>query len=54
MSGIDIDLYDTRTNSSRVFLSDGHVSQDTGKQGRSQPHSPGWARVPLSSFFPKF
>ena len=20
-------------------------------QGRSQPHSPGWARVPLSSFF---
>ena len=23
-------------------------------QGRSQPHSPGWARVPLSSFSPKF
>ena len=23
-------------------------------QGRSQPHSPGWARVPLSSFFLKF
>ena len=23
------------------------------KQGRSQPHSPGWARVPLSSFFPQ-
>ena len=23
------------------------------KQGRSQPHSPGWARVPLSSFFPE-
>ena len=22
-------------------------------QGRSQPHSPGWARVPLSSFFPQ-
>ena len=22
-------------------------------QGRSQPHSPGWARVPLSSFFLK-
>ena len=21
-------------------------------QGHSQPHSPGWARVPLSSFFP--
>ena len=21
------------------------------QQGRSQPHSPGWARVPLSSFF---
>ena len=21
--------------------------------GRSQPHSPGWARVPLSSFFPQ-
>ena len=24
------------------------------RQGRSQPHSPGWARVPLSSFFLKF
>ena len=24
------------------------------KQGRSQPHSPGWARVPLSSFYLKF
>ena len=24
-----------------------------GGQGRSQPHSPGWARVPLSSFFPQ-
>ena len=23
-------------------------------QGRSQPHSPGWAKVPLSSFFLKF
>ena len=23
-------------------------------QCRSQPHCPGWARVPLSSFFPKF
>ena len=23
------------------------------EQGRSQPHSPGWARVPLSSFFPQ-
>ena len=22
-------------------------------QGRSQPHSPGWARVPLASFFPQ-
>ena len=22
-------------------------------EGRSQPHSPGWARVPLSSFFPQ-
>ena len=22
-------------------------------QGRSQPHSPAWARVPLSSFFPQ-
>ena len=22
-------------------------------QGRSQPHSPGWARVPLSSFLPQ-
>ena len=22
-------------------------------QGRSQPHSPGWTRVPLSSFFPQ-
>ena len=22
-------------------------------QGRTQPHSPGWARVPLSSFFPQ-
>ena len=28
-------------------------SKRTRKQGRSQPHSPGWARVPLSSFFPK-
>ena len=26
----------------------------TEKQGRSQPHSRRWARVPLSSFFPKF
>ena len=25
----------------------------TQGQGRSQPHSPGWARVPLSSFFPQ-
>ena len=25
----------------------------TNTQGRSQPHSPGWARVPLSSFFPQ-
>ena len=24
-----------------------------GIQGRKQPHSPGWARVPLSSFFPQ-
>ena len=24
------------------------------KQARSQPHSPGWTRVPLSSFFLKF
>ena len=24
------------------------------RQGRSQPHSPGWARVPLSSFSLKF
>ena len=23
------------------------------EQGRSQPHSPGWARVPLSSFLPQ-
>ena len=23
------------------------------KQGRSQPHIPGWARVPLSSVFPQ-
>ena len=22
-------------------------------QGRNQPHSPGWARLPLSSFFPQ-
>ena len=29
----------------------GIQSEDT--QGRSQPHSPGWARVPLSSFFPQ-
>ena len=26
----------------------------TVDQGCSQPHSPGWARVPLSSFFLKF
>ena len=26
----------------------------TTEQGRSQPHSPGWARVPLSSIFLKF
>ena len=25
----------------------------TCSQGRSQPHSSGWARVPLSSFFPQ-
>ena len=24
------------------------------KQGRCQPHSPGWARVPLSSHFDQF
>ena len=23
------------------------------RQGRSQPHSPGWSRVPLCSFFPQ-
>ena len=23
-------------------------------QGRSQPHQPGWAKLPLSSFFLKF
>ena len=23
------------------------------RQGCSQPHSPGWARVPLASFFPQ-
>ena len=28
-----------------------HIQGDV--QGRSQPHSPGWARVPLSSFFPQ-
>ena len=28
-------------------------SIDPRVQGRSQPHSPGWARVPLSSFFLK-
>ena len=27
---------------------------NTFKQGRSQPHSPGWARVLFSSFFLKF
>ena len=26
---------------------------DTRIQGRSQPHSPGWARVQLFSFFPQ-
>ena len=28
-------------------------SEQVHEQGRSQPHSPGWARVPLSSFFPQ-
>ena len=27
--------------------------QRVNHQSRSQPHSPGWARVPLSSFFPQ-
>ena len=29
------------------------LTAPTLEQGRSQPHSPGWARVPLSSFFPQ-
>ena len=29
-------------------------NDNTNKQGRSQPHSPGWASVPLPSFFLKF
>ena len=28
-------------------------SQALLSQGRSQAHSPGWARIPLSSFFPQ-
>ena len=41
------------------FSQKGHYSEDfypegslfrISEQGRSQPHSPGWARVPLSSF----
>ena len=31
----------------------GNVHSGNNKQGRSQPHSPGCARVPLSSLFPK-
>ena len=29
------------------------IQYRTTRQGRRQPHSPGWARVPLSSFFPQ-
>ena len=32
----------------------GNCTPNQNWQGRSQPHSPGWARVPLSSFFLKF
>ena len=31
----------------------GRIDYWFNDQGRSQPHSPGWARVPLSSFFPQ-
>ena len=30
-----------------------YIKVELHKQDRSQPHSPGWARVPLSSFFPQ-
>ena len=36
------------------FQLDSQVIEEVSEfQGRSQPHSPGWARVPLSSFFPQ-
>ena len=35
-------------------LKDGSLLINTLAQGRSQPHSPGWARVPLSSNFDQF
>ena len=36
-----------------VFLVGWEGEDIIGTQGRSQPHSSGWARVPLSSFFPQ-
>ena len=40
--------------STRVQISPCQVSVEVNMdQGRSQPHSPGWARVPFSSFFPE-
>ena len=35
------------------LLAEAEVIHAWHSQGRSQPHSPGWARVPLSSFFPQ-
>ena len=37
-----------------IFISLSRSIFQPCKQGRSQPHTPGWARVPLSSFFLKF
>ena len=43
---------DIKTQSDRCTPTDS-IHHLGGWQGRSQPHSPGWARVPLSSFFPQ-
>ena len=45
---INFDELPSLSRAHMIFYLNGHVFQ-----GRSQPHSSGWARVPLSSFFLK-
>ena len=47
-------LYRTKfTNNTLCYCGNPLITRISQFQGRSQPHSPGWARVPLSSFFPQ-